>query len=381
MKRLLLCIALITTTIFSFSQQNYWAAKNYAEIDVKGTQYIFPTKHETYQLNYDALKDYLWNAPLHDFEGNLQLSSIEIALPMPDGSFENFKIVESPVYEEGFTTVFPGIKTFLAYSLEHPEWYTRLDITPHGFHAMIMGTENGSIFIDPISHGGVDVEHYLVYYKRDFLRTNEAIQCQVEEIAADNSLDNDEFIIKSFGTCELRTYRLALSATGEYTAFQGGTVADAAAAQVTTMNRVNGVFERDMAIHMNIIANNNLIIYDDAATDPFTNGTTNAMINENQTNTDNVIGNANYDIGHVFGTNSGGLAGLGVVCWNSQKGRGVTGSAAPTGDPFDIDYVAHEMGHQFNANHTQNNNCNRNGATAMEPGSASTIMGYAGICA
>jgi hypothetical protein len=184
-----------------------------------------------------------------------------------------------------------------------------------------------------------------------------------------------------FGSCDLRTYRLAVAATGEYTTFQGGTLALAQAAQVTTMNRVNGVYEKDIAITMVIVPNNDLIIYTNAGSDPYTNGTPGTMINQNQTNVDAQIGSANYDIGHVFGTNSGGLAGLGVVCSGSQKARGVTGSSAPVGDPFDIDYVAHEMGHQFGGNHTQNNNCNSVAAARREPGSASTIMGYAGICA
>ena len=161
-------------------------------------------------------------------------------------------------------------------------------------------------------------------------------------------------------SCESRMYRLALSATVEYSNFHGGTVALAQAAQVTTMNRVNGVFERDLGVTMEIVPNNDLIVYVGATnSDPFTNGDPGTMINENQTVCDNIIGSANYDIGHVFGTNSGGLAGLGVICVGGNKARGVTGSGAPIGDPFDIDYVAHEMGHQYGANHTQNNNCNR----------------------
>ena len=150
-------------------------------------------------------------------------------------------------------------------------------------------------------------------------------------------------------------------------------------AQVTTMNRVNGIFERDMAIHMNIISNNDLIIYTNGSSDPYTNGSGGAMLGENISNCNSVIGSANYDIGHVFSTGGGGVAYLGVPC-TYYKAGGVTGGGSPVGDPFDIDYVAHEMGHQFGANHTQNNSCNRNSATAVEPGSASTIMGYAGIC-
>ena len=274
---------------------------------------------------------------------------------------------------------FPEIKTYSGAQVDDHSRYIRLDITPQGFHAMVLTAGEGTVYIDPYSFGK-DIEHYICYFKKDFRPVSgKSMVCGV----LGNPINTDDFRpdpTLRFGTCELRSYRLALSATGEYTAFHGGTVALAQAAQVTTMNRVNGVFMRDFAVQMNIIGNNNLIIYTNAATDPFSNGNTGAMINENQTNTDNVIGSANYDIGHIFGTNSGGLAGLGVICSNGNKARGVTGSGAPIGDPFDIDYVAHEIGHQFGANHTQNNNCNRNNATAMEPGSASTIMGYAGIC-
>ena len=150
----------------------------------------------------------------------------------------------------------------------------------------------------------------------------------------------------------------------------------------TTMTRVNGIFERDLSVRMTIVGDNDKVIFLDAATDNITDGDPDKMINEVQTICDTEIGSANYDIGHVFSIGGDGLAGGGVVCITGQKAKGVTGRSQPIGDAYDIDFVAHEMGHQFGANHTQSNSsCNRYSSTAVEPGSASTIMGYAGICA
>ena len=185
----------------------------------------------------------------------------------------------------------------------------------------------------------------------------------------------------------LRTYRLALAATGEYTqAVGGGTVGGALAAMATTMNRVNGIYERNVSVRLTMVANNNLIVYTNPLNQPYSNGNGVAMLGQNQLTLDAVIGSANYDIGHVFSTGGGGVAGLRVPCIDGSKALGVTGLTNPTGDVFDVDFVSHEIGHQFGGNHTFNGlteSCgggNRSGSTAYEPGSGSTIMAYAGIC-
>ena len=191
---------------------------------------------------------------------------------------------------------------------------------------------------------------------------------------------------KTFGT-DKRLYRLALACTMEYSAAVGGatpTKASVLSAMVTTMNRVNGVFEREFSMTAQLISNTDDVIYLPGGTDPYTNGSGSTMLGQNHTTLTSIIGASNYDFGHVFSTGGGGIANFACVCRNS-KARGVTGRNNPVGDPFDIDYVAHEMGHQFGGSHTFNSSsgsCSGNGSSSSsyEPGSGTTIMGYAGIC-
>ncbi|WCL81397.1 zinc-dependent metalloprotease family protein [Saprospira sp. CCB-QB6] len=380
--RVLLCSWLLLFSSQIWGQTELWTAVKEDQIPKSGTRYIFAEQYQMVRLNLSGIRDLLAATPM-ERTPIAAISPTLLSLPLPDGSYETFEIVESPIMEVELAEKFPEIQTYAGRGLSDPSKTLRFDLTPQGFHAMILTPGEGTVYIDPYQFGGGDIEHYIVYNRRDFRPASpKQFVCGL----TGNNIPLSSFksggqTAARFGSCELRTYRIAIAATGEYTQFHGGTVALALAAQTTTLNRVNGVYEREMAIRMNLVANNNLIIYTNATTDPYTNGTPGTMITENQVNIDTEIGSANYDIGHVFGTNSGGLAGLGVVCSNSGKARGVTGSSAPIGDPFDIDYVAHEVGHQFGCNHTQNNSCNRNNATAMEPGSASTIMGYAGICA
>lgn len=309
----------------------------------------------------------------------------EIALPMPDGSFQRFQVVESPIMESGLALQFPEIRTYRARGIDDPTATGRLDITPSGFHAMIQGVA-GTVFIDPES----DPNHYRSYFKSDFVTARRGeVDIPVCGVHGNNELgtgDRGALDITLARTGDqLREYRLAVAATGEYTTFHGGTVGAGQAAIVTAINRVNQIYERDLAVRLTLVANNNNLVYTDSVTDPYDNSNGIVMLGQNQTNIDTIIGVANYDIGHVFSTGGGGIASLSSVC-GGLKAYGVTGLPSPTGDPFYIDYVAHEIGHQFGGNHSFNgttSNCvapNRNAATAFEPGSGSTIMAYAGIC-
>jgi len=379
-------IAIVSTLLFftfnfGFAQTQFlWQPINESSIPVTGTRYISAKQYSTMELNLNELKTILQTAPLNELP-NLSNSNFLLDIPMPDGSLQTFKVSETPMMEPALAAMYPEIKTYSGAGLNNDGLYLKFDVTPQGFHGMILVAGQGTIYIDPYYFGGLNNEHYIIYKKKDFQSlSDKTFVCGVESPTQEPAYDP-----KMLGTCQLKTYRLALAATVEYTVFHGGTVALALAAQVTTMNRVNGVYERDCGVHMNIVANNNLLIYT-TAPDPYTNNNGATMLGENQTNCNNVIGNANYDIGHVFSTGGGGIASLGSVCATTQKGQGVTGSPAPVGDPFDIDYVAHEMGHQFGGNHTFHSSqgaCggNMNNATSFEPGSGSTIQAYAGICA
>jgi subtilisin-like proprotein convertase family protein len=340
---------------------------------------ITPRQYRTLSLSVPQMKSLLSQAPLWHTQA-AESQAVVISLPMPDGSFQDFRIVEAPIMHPDLQSKYPALRSYAGQGIDDPLAYFRGDFTTKGFHGMVSSPENSTVYIDPYSTA--DMQHYQVYYRKDFYKSD-PWQCDFDGIDHPKVSGPTPPLFVPIGDCQLRDYTLALACTGEYANFHGATgtnKAPALAAMTTSMTRVNGVFERDASVHMTLHPNTDLLIYTNPSTDPYTNTNGSTMLGQNQTTCDNVIGNANYDIGHVFSTGGGGVAYLGCLCNTSNKAGGVTGQANPVGDPFDIDYVAHEMGHQYGANHTQNNNCNRNSSTAMEPGSASTIMGYAGIC-
>ncbi|VAW32176.1 FIG00857919: hypothetical protein [hydrothermal vent metagenome] len=364
------------------SADGLWQDVDEATMRSVGERVIVPNAYRTVLLDWTALDSLLANAP----DGATEATPTEVilSLPLPDGSYGRFQIYQTAVMHPDLAAKFPEIKTYAGIGIDDPTAYAKLDTTPKGFHAMIL-SGNGRVFIDPYSKDDIDL--YQSYFANDFVpNLPEDFEPDAVIGTAEESGEKPDAIaggISSGG--QIRSYRLAMAATGEYSQFHGGTVPLAMAEIVTAVNRVAGIYEREVAVTFELIANNDQIIYTNSATDPYTNNDGFTMLGQNQSNLNSVIGSANYDVGHVFSTGGGGVAGLGVVCGGS-KAQGVTGLSSPVGDPFYVDYVAHEMGHQFDGNHTFNGNAGscaggqRNASTAYEPGSATTIMGYAGIC-
>jgi hypothetical protein len=357
----------------------------------RGSSWEIPLPRHFRALEVDAkaLEILLARAPA-ERSAAAATAPLLLALPYPDGTDKLFRVEESPILEPELAAKFPEIRTFVAQGIDDPTATARLSLTSLGFHAMVLSTA-GTVFINPYRRW--DARYVLSYFKDDARKpAGPAFHCDVKDEGpeeADSAREVPPVSRAAATGTQLRTYRLALAATGEYSAAvcapNPAAVACALNAMAVTMNRVDGVYEREVAIRMVLIANDNLIVYTDGTTDPYANGDGSTMLGQNQTNLNSVIGSANYDIGHVVSTGGGGVANLNVPC-TSGKAHGVTGQPNPIGDSFDIDYVAHEMGHQFGGAHTFNGttlkcgNSNRSAGSAYEPGSGTTIMAYAGIC-
>ncbi|HEY6975552.1 MAG TPA: zinc-dependent metalloprotease family protein [Chitinophagaceae bacterium] len=392
---LLIATLISCSKVYSQSSGSFWTDVPENAIAARGIRHTIPQKYRTMSLNVNGMRQLIAQAP-QEKNTSLRSSGVIITLPLPEGKLARFRFVESPVMAPSLAARFPEIHSFVGIGLDDRDLSCAFDFTTAGFHGMIHSTENGLSFIDPYSQG--DIDNYIVYAKKDYipgldkaffepdvLGTETDNAKKIGELVKHRRAQQMEAQPAETSGDQLRTYRIAIAATGEYTAFHGGTKAAALSGITTTLHRINFIYIREVDVRMILVANETSVIYTNSATDPYSNGDAFSMISQVQTDIDRKIGSAKYDIGHVFGTNSGGLAYLGVVCQAGIKARGVTGSAAPIGDAFDVDYVAHEMGHQFGANHSFNGDggsCagNVNPGTAYEPGSGSTIMAYAGIC-
>lgn len=361
-----------------------------------------------YKLDIDQIRTQLLRAPKIG-EG----SPITISIPTLEGKIEKFTVNSFPVMDEALANKYQ-LGSYVGIGVDDPFKYIRFSVAPNDFQSMIIGVDGQYEFIEPATS---DKAFYSVHGKTN--KSGHAFVCNTKEdkeaIAKMQKLMNSGSTAKS-NNKTFHTLRLAMSVTGEYTTFFGG-VAGALAQINATLSRVNGVFERELNVHVNAINAPNLI-FTDAANDPYSNSNLMCKWNNELMNTLHGgaygVTDADFDIGHLFGaTGGGGSAGcIGCIgsndtstninpnCGNSPspenyKGSGYTSPGIdyyasgtynqnstaqlpPSGDAFDIDFVAHEMGHQLGDSHTYSfyeGFLNQE----VEPGSGSTIMGYAGI--
>jgi hypothetical protein len=356
----------------------------------------------TFTLDAAAMRTSLAKAPKLALNARALPTSAGqvISLPAPDGKLERFSLQDSPVMASELAALHPDIHTYAGRGIDDPTATIRADETPLGFHASVR-SDGGNWYIDPYYHG--DTSLYASYYGRDLTNTHGT---WVESPDVPEGSDPLGLGLKKAAadatTVTLRTYRLALSSDQTYATYFGA--ANVTAAKVTLMNRVDQVYEDELAIRMILIGANDKLNFNTDALAILPHGPCGAQacwtpdelsgcgagtpdtLSRNRVVIGQLVGATNYDIGHiVVGQDGGGVAALGVVGGNN-KAQGCTGIPTPQGDFFAVDYVAHEMGHEFAGNHTFNGtilNCgggNRNGATSVEPGSGSSIMAYAGIC-
>ncbi|MBV7440667.1 T9SS type A sorting domain-containing protein [Weeksellaceae bacterium TAE3-ERU29] len=348
MKKIYISIIFITICSLSFSQE-YWQAVNNSNKSFNSKEYILDLLTFRKQIN----------------------NSNQISIPNLDGDLEYYKIVENSNFSPELSKKYPNIKSYIGYS-ENGE--LRLSVSPEKIEGIIL-EKNGKI------NTLEKVNRFYNTYEIKPKETNSKLICLTK---------NDRELLTNFSKYpqktdnKLRTYRTAISVTGEYTQYHGGTKEKALAAINASLTRVNAILEKELSVHLSLIGNNDEIIFIDPDKDPYSDsktGSEGAWSYEVQKVLSTIIGEENYDLGHLLSAKGDGgySGGIGTVCKNGKKGSGFSSpyDSKPEGAAFDIDYLTHEMTHQLGATHIFSKD--EDTGTNVEPGSGSTIMGYAGI--
>ncbi|MES2545613.1 MAG: zinc-dependent metalloprotease family protein [Bacteroidota bacterium] len=401
MKKQLLVAITFVFSVCSIQAQTdkFWSTHTGASDKIttdKGVARLsFPQKFDLYDLNTESLRQTLFS-----MQGATSRNGVVITLPNADGKLEQFQMFEASNFDDALQARFPQIRAYSGKGITDKYATLKLSISPQGIQTMIFRTDRENEFIEPYSQ---DHTVYAVF-KSQRVKGQLAWSCSTDDkqLVTDLSFKaNQTANANKSSAGQLKTMRLAQSCNGEYANYFGATtsaqVALVLAAYNNTLTRCNGVYEKDLALHLNLVNETTNVIYYDPATDPYSTTLSNwntelqKALNTTLTGVGTTLAanNAAYDIGHMFGASGGGgNAGcIGCPCVNgtaagtgSTKGRGITSPAdgIPQGDNFDIDYVVHEIGHQLGGNHTFSNS-NEGSGVNKEVGSGITIMGYAGI--
>jgi subtilisin-like proprotein convertase family protein len=354
------------------SQTTEWTILSRADLESRAESFMVEAEHPLYfGTSFEELNEKLLSAN----DGDL------ISLPTGENEFERFVLTVNSTMHSDLDARYPSIRSFNIQSQSTRITWGKLSISPKGLKALILRPGQPILFFDPVLSN--DRDKYILYTAENYLSDEEMV-CHVSgQTEIDFDFSERGASGNPYSSCELKIYELAVTANGEYSQQQGGTIELTLASIVGVINRINAIYERDFAATTTLVPNTDELIYLDPETDPFTNSSTFAMLDENINVTNSTIGSNNYDIGHIFGLGSGGVAFLNSACSSFKAGCVSRLTSNNPGSPYDIGLVGHEMGHQMSGNHSYNNECegNRNNFTAVEPGSGSTIMSYAGICA
>ena len=393
MKKVLqLSLVLSLFTLTGFAQADkYWSGKTKNISNIQTDQAVarlsYPKVFTLFNLNIEAFRQELFTVVDSKTKGQ----SILISLPNADGGLEQFELFEASNFEPDLQVRFPEIRAFSGRGITDQYATVKLSISPQGIQTMVFRTEKDNEFIEPYS---ADHTIYSVYRShRDKGQLPWTCTTHDKEMEKGFQKKINSTMATGSSSGAIKTMRLAQSCNAEYSNYFGATSASQVslvlAAFNATLTRCNGVYEKDLALHLNLISNTTSVIYYSTGTDPYSTTLSQWNLQLQQTLT-SVIGSANYDIGHMFGkSGGGGNAGcIGCVCVDPAtssslaKGAGITSPAdgIPQGDNFDIDYVVHEVGHQLGGNHTFSMSLEGTGQN-KEIGSGITIMGYAGITA